>query len=247
MGKIKIFELAKELDMNNKDLVAIAKDLGLDVKSHLSSVEDEDAKKIRASVKKSGKKEAPKSENKSKEENNEKATKKTTGNVIIRREVIVEEDQKPVKKAPTVNRNDIGFTKQRTNQNYNIVYREKQQKPMSVAELFGLKDPKKEAEEKAKKEAAEKAKKAAEAKAAEEAKAKEAKAAEEAAKAEKPVIRTETPAKESAPRPAEKRSSKLSGRTERADRALNSNANFNRPNRIKANPAKTRISPHIEL
>ena len=171
MGKIKIFELAKELDVNNKDLVAMAQDLGLDVKSHLSSVEEEDAKKIKASVKKSDKKEAPKSENKNKEEKEEKATKKTTGNVIIRREVIVEEEQKPVKKTTTVNRSDIGFTKQRTNQNYNIVYREKQQKPMSVAELFGLKDPKKEAEEKAKKEAAEKAKKEAEAKAAEEAKA----------------------------------------------------------------------------
>ena len=231
MGKIKIFELAKELDVNNKDLVAIAKDLGLDVKSHLSSIEEEDAKKIKASMKKSGKKEASKSESsKSKEENSEKATKKTTGNVIIRREVIVEEEQKPVKKAATVNRNDIGFTKQRTNQNYNIVYREKQQKPMSVAELFGLKDPKKEAEEKAKKEAAEKAKKEAEAKAAEEAKKAQAATAAEAAKVEKPVVRTEMPAKESAPRPAEKRSSKLSGRTERADRALNSNANFNRPN-----------------
>jgi translation initiation factor IF-2 len=231
LGKIKIFELAKELDVNNKDLVAVAKDLGLDVKSHLSSIDEEDAKKIKASMKKSGKKEASKSESsKSKEENSEKATKKTTGNVIIRREVIVEEEQKPVKKAATVNRNDIGFTKQRTNQNYNIVYREKQQKPMSVAELFGLKDPKKEAEEKAKKEAAEKAKKEAEAKAAEEAKKAQAAKAAEAAKVEKPVVRTEMPAKESAPRPAEKRSSKLSGRTERADRALNSNANFNRPN-----------------
>ena len=127
MGKIKIFELAKELDVNNKDLVAMAQDLGLDVKSHLSAIDEEDAKKIKASMKKSGKKEASKSESssKSKEEKEEKATKKTTGNVIIRREVIVEEEQKPVKKTTTVNRSDIGFTKQRTNQNYNIVYREK--------------------------------------------------------------------------------------------------------------------------
>ncbi len=241
MGKIKIFELAKELDVNNKDLVSIAQDLGLDVKSHLSSIDEEDAKKIKASMKKSDKKDVSKSENvsKNKEDNSEKSNKKTTGNVIIRREVIVEEEQKPVKKTTTVNRNDIGFTKQRTNQNYNIVYREKQQKPMSVAELFGLKDPKKEAEEKAKKKA-EELKKAEKQKQLEEAKAREEKAAREAAEAEKVekvekvektvVIKTETPAKESAPRPAEKRNSKLLGRTERADRALNSNANFNRPN-----------------
>jgi translation initiation factor IF-2 len=52
LGKIKIFELAKELDVNNKDLVAMAQDLGLDVKSHLSAIDEEDAKKIKASMKK---------------------------------------------------------------------------------------------------------------------------------------------------------------------------------------------------
>jgi len=204
LGKIKIFELAKKLKMENKDLLAMAKKAGLEVKSHLSSIEEDDAKMIKEKMKdadkdKESKKEKKDSEKKvtKKSEKSEKAEKsdkdaksgkaektektekngkagkadkaskndkaskkansdendervKTSGNVIIRREVIVEEE-KPKKKTAEVNRADIGFTKQRTNQNYNIVYREKQQKPMSVAELFGLRDPKRKPKKKQRK------------------------------------------------------------------------------------------------
>ena len=79
---------------------------------------------------------------------NEKTPKKedikTTGQVIIRREVIVnDDDKKNDEKELKNNKSDIGFT-QRRNKNYNIVYREKPTKPMTVSELFGIK-PKKDA------------------------------------------------------------------------------------------------------
>ena len=62
---------------------------------------------------------------------------KTTGQVIIRRQVIVKEE--PKRQAPVADkRSGIGFTEKR-NKNYNIVYREKPSKPMTVDELFGIK------------------------------------------------------------------------------------------------------------
>ena len=46
MSKIKIHELAKKLDKQSKEIMDIAKKIGLDIKSHLSTIEEEDAKKI---------------------------------------------------------------------------------------------------------------------------------------------------------------------------------------------------------
>ena len=69
---------------------------------------------------------------------------KTTGQVIIRREVIVEDEPKEVTVKRT-NRSDIGFTERKNNRSFNIVYRDKAKKPMTVSELFGIKEePKKE-------------------------------------------------------------------------------------------------------
>ena len=79
---------------------------------------------------------------------NEKTPKKedikTTGQVIIRREVIVNDDEKKNDEKEIKNsKSEIGFT-QRRNKNFNIVYREKPTKPMTVSELFGLKPKKQE-------------------------------------------------------------------------------------------------------
>ena len=130
MGKIKIHELAKELKIGNKELIEIANKLGLKVTSHLNAIEEKDANKIRENVKGEDK----------------KAEVKTTGQVIIRREVIVsdEDAEKEKKKIEEAKRKtaDLGFTQKR-NKDYNIVYREKPTKPMTVSELFGIK-PKKE-------------------------------------------------------------------------------------------------------
>ena len=130
MGKIKIHELAKELKMENKELIDIANKLGLKVTSHLNAIEEKDANRIRESVK---------SEEK-------KSEVKTTGQVIIRREVIVadEDAEKEKKKIEEAKRKTAGLGfNQKRNKDYNIVYREKPTKPMTVSELFGIK-PKKE-------------------------------------------------------------------------------------------------------
>lgn len=76
--------------------------------------------------------------NKENENNNSKNKKdiKTTGQVIIRREVIVDEEPKETTTKRN-NRNDIGFTEKK-NRTFNIVYREKTKKPMTVSELFGI-------------------------------------------------------------------------------------------------------------
>ena len=134
MAKIKIYEIAKELNVDNKSVIDVANKIGLSVKSHLSAIEEDEAKKIRDSF---NKKVSTKEEKVSKS-NNEIAR----GPVIIRREVIVNEEKTtPIKERP---KNNIGFNNNRNRSNdYNIVYREKQAKPMSVNELFGIK-PKKE-------------------------------------------------------------------------------------------------------
>lgn len=135
MAKIKIYEIAKELNVDNKSIIDVANKIGLAVKSHLSAIEEDEAKKIRDTF---TPKAAVKEEKKAKSNNNEIAR----GPVIIRREVIVNEEKAtPVKEKP---KNNIGFNNARNISNdYNIVYREKQAKPMSVNELFGIK-PKKE-------------------------------------------------------------------------------------------------------
>ena len=67
--------------------------------------------------------------------------------VIIRREVIIsKEDEQTKKKEDTpkqTKKNNVGFVERKQNKDYNIVYRNKPNKPMTVSELFGL-EPKKE-------------------------------------------------------------------------------------------------------
>ena len=45
--KIKVHELAKELDKASKDILAVAKELGIEAKSHMSSINEADAEKIK--------------------------------------------------------------------------------------------------------------------------------------------------------------------------------------------------------
>ena len=46
LGKIKIYEIAKKLDLTSKEVLEMAQKLNIQVKSHMSSVEEEEAKKI---------------------------------------------------------------------------------------------------------------------------------------------------------------------------------------------------------
>ena len=145
MGKMKIHELAKQVGKTSKEIIAIAQELGIEVKSHLSSIEEEAVKKIEGKVKEE--KVSEKKEGKSKKE-------KEVEPVIIRRHVIISDEE--VKKREEENKNkkqenkrgsNVGFVEKNRNKDYNIVYRNKPNKPMTVSELFGLKDPKKEKEE----------------------------------------------------------------------------------------------------
>jgi translation initiation factor IF-2 len=47
MSKIRIYELAKELQMDNKQLLAQIKEMGYDVKSHMSALEEGDVQRIK--------------------------------------------------------------------------------------------------------------------------------------------------------------------------------------------------------
>ena len=147
MGKIKIYEIAKKFNLTSKEVLDIAQELNIDVKSHLSGVNEDEAKKIEEKLngKKSKKQETS---NKQKAE----AKKEEKAPVIIRREVIISEEDEQARKKEMekkqTKKNNIGFVERKQNKDYNIVYRNKPTKPMTVSELFGLnkEEPKKEEE-----------------------------------------------------------------------------------------------------
>ena len=102
--------------------------------------DEEIAKKIRGSFKE--KEEKPVAKNKKEVKKDKNASE---GHVIIRREVIVSEENKKPERT-NANKN-VGFNEQTRNKDYNIVYRNKQTRPMTVNELFGI--PTKKEEKKA--------------------------------------------------------------------------------------------------
>ncbi len=59
-GKVRIYELSKELDLENKDILAICDQLEIAVKSHSSTISEEDASRIIAVAKANGYKPASK-------------------------------------------------------------------------------------------------------------------------------------------------------------------------------------------
>ena len=135
MGKIKLYDIAKEMDISSKEVVKIAQKLKIEAKSHLSSVDDNDASRIKEEIKKQSEKPVKKEEKKSNNEKNDTP-------VIIRREVIITDDnnvQKEQVKKEEKKSNNVGFVERKKNKDYNIVYRNKPSKPMTVDELFGIK------------------------------------------------------------------------------------------------------------
>jgi translation initiation factor IF-2 len=55
MGKIRVYELAKEMGIGSKELLDILKDLGVEAKSHASSIEDSTAKLVQEVLNSQGK------------------------------------------------------------------------------------------------------------------------------------------------------------------------------------------------
>ena len=150
MGKIKIYDIAKKLNLTSKEVLEIAKKLNIDAKSHLSGVEESEAEKIEKEI---NKKETKKQRKGTVEKNKMEAKKEEKAPVIIRREVIVSnEEEKEKKKEEKIaeKKNNVGFVERKQNKDYNIVYRNKPNKPMTVSELFGLKkeEPKNKEEKK---------------------------------------------------------------------------------------------------
>ena len=144
LGKIKIHEIAKKVGLASKEVIEKARELGIAVTSHLSTIENEQAEKLEQALDDGKTKNIGKKEKKVKE-------KETDTPVIIRRELIItDEDKKKEKQEEknSQNRKDVGFVEREKNQNYNIVYRNKPTKPLTVNELFGIKDSKKEEQKK---------------------------------------------------------------------------------------------------
>ena len=131
LGKIKIHEIAKKIGVNSKEVLEKALELGLEVKTHMSSIDEDDAKRLEAKF--VGVKKEPKE-------------KKETP-VIIRREVIVTDLEKSKEKNEKdeikKKEREVGFIEKERKKDYNIVYRNKPNKPLTVSELFGTKTPEK--------------------------------------------------------------------------------------------------------
>ncbi len=135
MGKMKIHELAKELGVASKEIIEKAQKLGLKITSHLSNIDEEQANQIRKQYSNKAEKNTGKT---TEGENNKKEKKEKSSPVIIRREVILSDDEEEKKEEKKDNRRkDVGFVERR-NKDYNIVYRNKTVKPLTVNELFGL-------------------------------------------------------------------------------------------------------------
>ncbi|MEQ9620138.1 MAG: translation initiation factor IF-2 [Deltaproteobacteria bacterium] len=54
MSNVRVYELSKDLNKSNKEILNIAKGLGISVKSHASSISEEEAQKIREKISSSG-------------------------------------------------------------------------------------------------------------------------------------------------------------------------------------------------
>ncbi len=141
MGKVKIYEIAKKLGLASKEVLEMAQKLNIEVKSHMSGVEEEEARKIENSLsKKSDSKPEMTSKKDVKPSNTSKKEEKAP--VIIRREVIInDEDNQKNNKTKKENKSNIGIVERKQNKDFNIVYRNKPNKPKTVNELFGLNKP----------------------------------------------------------------------------------------------------------
>ena len=107
-------------------------------------MEEEQIQKIKNIFENKGVKSQKSMEQEKNKEKKEKNTKKEATPVIIRREVILADEEKQEKKQEKTERKDVGFVERKNNKDFNIVYRKQPVKPMTVSELFGLKTNKKE-------------------------------------------------------------------------------------------------------
>ena len=161
MEKIKIHELAKKLNKSSKEILDLATKLGIEVKSHLSIIDDKDVKRIEKEM---ANKKSEKNNIQTQKQEEPKKEKANSTPVIIRREVIISDEEiarreQEKKEREQKARKDIGFVERNKNKEYNIVYRNKPTKPMTASELFGFPSKSKKEEPKKKEETHEEPKK----------------------------------------------------------------------------------------
>ena len=94
MGKVKIHEIAKKLGVASKEVITMANNIGINVTSHLSSVEEEQEKKILQQFNKNTQNPKQEKEKDKTKQDKVKEDKKTETPVIIRREVIINDNNK---------------------------------------------------------------------------------------------------------------------------------------------------------
>ena len=152
MGKVKIYEIAKKLGLASKEVLEMAQKLNIEVKSHMSGVEEEEARKIENSLSKKSDSKPEMTSKKDVKQNvsvpkkdvkpSNTSKKEEKAPVIIRREVIInDEDNQKNNKTKKENKSNIGIVERKQNKDFNIVYRNKPNKPKTVNELFGLNKP----------------------------------------------------------------------------------------------------------
>lgn len=144
----KLYEIAKDLNMKNKEVIEVAKEIGIDIKNHLNSVtEDEEKKLLEKISNRSDKKEKVKKETeiKKNKENKKEQEKNNQEQVIIRREVILKEEKEKNKNGKKTDREKVvGKIQKNTQKDYNIVYKKEENRPLTIDELFGISKPKEE-------------------------------------------------------------------------------------------------------
>lgn len=141
----KLYEIANDLNMKSKEVIDIAKDIGIDIKNHLSNVTEENEKKLLEKISnRSSKKEKVGKETEKKNKENKKE-KNNQEQVIIRREVILKEEKEKCKKDKKTDREKVvGKIQKNTQKDYNIVYKKEENRPLTIDELFGISKPKEE-------------------------------------------------------------------------------------------------------
>lgn len=144
----KLYEIAKDLNMKNKEVIEVAKEIGIDIKNHLNSItEDEEKKLLEKISNRSDKKEKVKKETeiKKNKENKKEQEKNNQEQVIIRREVILKEEKEKNKNGKKTDREKVvGKIQKNTQKDYNIVYKKEENRPLTIDELFGISKPKEE-------------------------------------------------------------------------------------------------------
>ena len=85
MGNVRVYELSRDLDKTNKEILNVAKGLGISVKSHASSISDEEAKRIIDKIGSPGKSEPKAQDAQAEEQERVRVFKSESGAEVVER------------------------------------------------------------------------------------------------------------------------------------------------------------------